>query len=217
MPLTLSAKQNEFLTEKSENNLHVVAAVTDSHNEVYLTDESDHELIRQIKSGNQAGKAFESLVSRYQKMVYFHIRRMIIDHDDTNDVVQITFIKAWKGLENFREDARFYTWIYRIATNEALTFLKQKKRRSLIPMDDVEHQLAGQLEHDPLISSNSLQLKLHQAILTLPEKQRLVFHMRYFDEIKYEDMSQILDTSVGALKASYHHAVNKIKSYFDKH
>jgi len=141
------------------------------------------------------------------------VRRIVIDHDDANDVVQNTFIKVWKGIQGFREDSKLFTWIYRIATNESLTFLKRKRTRFFIPLVNVERQLSEQVSNDPLFSADKLQQKIQQAILKLPEKQRIVFVMRYYDEIKYEDMSEILGTSVGALKASYHHAMNKIQKF----
>lgn len=150
---------------------------------------------------------------KYQQKVYYHIRRMVIDHDDANDLVQTTFIKAWKGLENFREDSQVFTWLYRIATNECLTHLNNKKKRFFIPIADVEHELKSKLDSEPALKANQLEMKLQKAILSLPEKQRTVFNLRYYDEMKYEDMSEVLGTSVGALKASYHHAVQKIEKY----
>jgi RNA polymerase sigma-70 factor (ECF subfamily) len=136
---------------------------------------------------------------------------MVVDHDDANDLTQNTFIKAWNALGNFREDSQLFTWLYRIATNESLTHLKNKSKRFFVPISDVEHELSDKLSHEPLLKADQLQMKLEKAILTLPEKQRLVFNMRYYDNIKYEEMSQMLGTSVGALKASYHHAVQKIE------
>lgn len=174
---------------------------------------TDAELINYFKSPAYSNNAFNAIVVKYQQKIYFHIRRIVIDHDDANDVVQNSFVKAWKGLNNFREDSQLYTWLYRIATNEALTFLKKKKRRLFIPIDSLENQLADKLSNDPLFDANKLELKIQKAILSLPEKQRIVFNMRYYDEIKYEDMSEILDTSVGALKASYHHAMIKVQKY----
>lgn len=174
---------------------------------------SDSELLEQFRSGDNPDYAFNLIVKKYQQRVYYHIRRMVIDHDDADDVTQNTFIKAWKGLAGFREDAQLFTWLYRIATNEALTFLKKKRTVLMIPIVNVERQLSDKIDHDPLIKADELQKKLQKAILTLPEKQRLVFNMKYFDEMKYEDMSAVLGTSVGALKASYHHAVKKIEKY----
>lgn len=138
---------------------------------------------------------------------------MVIDHDDANDLVQTTFIKAWKGLENFREDSQVFTWLYRIATNECLTYLNNKKKRFFLPIGDVEHELTSKLDSEPSLKANQLEMKLQKAILSLPEKQRTVFNLRYYDEMKYEQMSEVLGTSVGALKASYHHAVQKIEKY----
>lgn len=178
-----------------------------------MTDYSDSELLQQFRNGDNPNFAFNLLVRKYQQKVYYHIRRIVIDHDDANDVVQNTFIKAWKGLANFREDSQFFTWLYRIATNESLTFLKKKRTAFFIPIVNVEKQLAHKLDHDPLINADELELKLQKAILSLPEKQRIVFNMKYYDELKYEEMSQVLGTSVGALKASYHHAVKKIEKY----
>lgn len=153
------------------------------------------------------------LMRKYQQKVYYHVRRMVIDHDDANDLVQTTFIKAWKGLENFREDSQVFTWLYRIATNECLTHLNNKKKRFFLPIGDVEHELTSKLDSEPSLKANQLEMKLQKAILSLPEKQRTVFNLRYYDEMKYEQMSEVLGTSVGALKASYHHAVQKIEKY----
>lgn len=138
---------------------------------------------------------------------------MLISHDDTDDALQNTMINAYQGLENFREDASLYTWLYRIATNEALSAIKRKKRRLFLNLDDVSSQLEKSLEEDAYISGDEIQIKLQKAILTLPAKQKLVFNMKYFDEMKYEEISEILNTSVGALKASYHHAVRKIEKF----
>ena len=172
--------------------------------------QSDSELLDLFRKADNKHYALNLLIQKYQKQNYWHVRHIVIDHDDTNDVVQNTFIKVWKNLEGFREDSRFYTWLYRIATNEAINFLKQKRSGFLIPYKDIEGQLAVSLKEDPYFNGNEIQLKLQKAILTLPEKQRIVFNMKYFEGVKYEDMAVILNTSVGALKASYHIAVNKI-------
>jgi len=140
---------------------------------------------------------------------------MVIHHDDADDVIQNTFLKVWTGLDGFREDSQLYTWLYRIATNEALTFLKKKRTKLFMPLVDVEQQLCRSLESDHHINGNELQVRLQKAVLSLPEKQRIVFNMKYFDDMKYEDMSEVLGTSVGALKASYHHAVKKIEKYME--
>lgn len=178
-----------------------------------MSEFSDQELLECFRDpdGSRKHYAFNLLVKKYQQRIYAHIRRMVIDHDDANDLVQNTFIKIWTHLEGFREDSQLFTWIYRIATNETLGFLKQKKRRYFLPIVNVEGELQSKLIHDQGINANHLELKLQKAILTLPEKQRLVFHLRYYDNMKYEEMSKVLETSVGALKASYHHAVQKIE------
>ncbi|MFO7923402.1 MAG: sigma-70 family RNA polymerase sigma factor [Bacteroidales bacterium] len=177
-----------------------------------MQDHSDRELLSLFRNPDQKNYAFNIIVRKYQERLYWHIRKMIIVHDDTDDLLQNTFMKAWKGLENFREESQLYTWLYRIATNEALSFLKEKRKKYFIPMVDVEKELSSGLEGDSYFNGEELQLRLQKAILKLPEKQRLVFNMRYFDEMKYEDMAGILDTSVGALKASYHHAAKKIEN-----
>ncbi|MCK4639043.1 MAG: sigma-70 family RNA polymerase sigma factor [Bacteroidales bacterium] len=154
---------------------------------------------------------FNLLVRKYQKQIYWHVRRIVIDHDDSDDVVQNTFIKIWKNINKFRDESKLFTWIYRIATNEALNFLKRKRQKLFIPLVNVEQRLSNSLSDDIYFNGDEIQLKLQKAILQLPEKQRLVFNMKYYNEIKYEDMSEILNTSVGALKASYHIAVKKIE------
>jgi RNA polymerase sigma factor (sigma-70 family) len=174
---------------------------------------SDKELLELFRIGENRHYAFNLLVKKFQNQIYWHIRRIIIGHDDTNDVVQNTFLKVWQNLDNFREDSQLFTWLYRIATNESINFLNQKRKKFFIPFVDVEHQLSNKLKEDPYFKGDAIQLKLQKAILKLPEKQRIVFNMRYFEEIKYEDMSEILGTSVGALKASFHIAVKKIEKY----
>ncbi len=171
---------------------------------------SDTELLSLYESGN-SDYAFNLIVRKYQQKIYYQIRRMVIDHDDASDLTQITFIKAWKGLSSFRKEAQLSTWLYRIATNECLNFLNKKKRRFFLPLINVEAELSEKLLQQPEIKADALELKLQKAILTLPEKQRMVFQLRYYDEMKYEDMSEVLGTSVGALKASYHHAARKIE------
>lgn len=172
----------------------------------------DREILEGIKIPGKEEVAFNQLLQKYQERLYWHIRKIVIGHDDTDDVLQNTMIKVWKSLPSFRADSGLFTWLYRIATNEALTFLKQKKKRAFAPWVDVEHKISETLESDPWFNGDEIQLKLQQAILKLPDKQRIVFNMKYFDEVKYEDMSVILETSVGALKASYHHAVKKIEA-----
>jgi RNA polymerase sigma-70 factor (ECF subfamily) len=173
---------------------------------------NDNQILEAIRTPGNEEAAFNQLVANYQERLYWHIRKILVEHDDTDDVLQNTFIKVWRSLPDFRGDSELYTWLYRIATNEALTFLKKKKKQSFAPWVDVEHKMSEKLESDPWFNGDEIQLKLQQAILKLPEKQRIVFNMRYFDEIKYEEMASILNTSVGALKASYHHAVKKIEA-----
>jgi RNA polymerase sigma factor (sigma-70 family) len=177
---------------------------------------SDKELLEKYRVSDTQNYAFNLIVRKYQERIYWHIRKIVINHDDADDVVQNTFLKVWGGLQNFREDSQLYTWLYRIATNEALTFLKRKKTKYFLPIIDVEQQLSNSIESDPYFDGDELQIKLQKAIIKLPEKQRLVFNMKYFDEMKYEDMSEILGTSVGALKASFHHAVKKIEKFIEE-
>jgi len=176
---------------------------------------SDKELLDMFRKPETRNYAFNLIVRKYQERIYWHIRKIVIIHDDADDVIQNTFVKVWGGLDNFREDSQLFTWLYRIATNEALSFLKKKKTKFFLPLVDVEQELASSLESSPHINGTEIQIKLQKAILTLPEKQRVVFNLKYFEEMKYEEMSDILGTSVGALKASYHHAVKKIEKYFD--
>jgi RNA polymerase sigma-70 factor (ECF subfamily) len=173
----------------------------------------DAEILRKFQDEKTRNEAFNLLLKKYQQKLYWHIRRMVIDHDDSDDIVQDTFVKIWKNLPNFRNDAQLYTWMYRIATNECITFLNKKKQKNNIPLDDVAYELADTLADSTYFNGDKAQLKLQQAILTLPEKQRLVFNMKYYDDMKYEQMSDVLGTSVGALKASFHLAVKKIESY----
>ncbi|MBN8692901.1 MAG: RNA polymerase sigma factor [Bacteroidetes bacterium] len=161
--------------------------------------------------------ALHHLIEKYQQKIYWQIRKIVIDHDDADDVMQNTFIKVWKGLENFKEESQLFTWLYRIATNESLTFLRQKQKRNTVSLEPIEYQLSQTLESDEYFKGDAIQLKLQQAILSLPEKQRVVFNMRYYDEMPYEQMSEVLETSVGALKASYHHAAKKIEEYLLNH
>jgi RNA polymerase sigma-70 factor (ECF subfamily) len=177
---------------------------------------SEKELIALFNIGHNQDYVFNILVNEYKERLYWHIRKILINHEDTDDVLQNTFIKAWKGLSNFREDSNLFTWLYRIATNEALSFLRQKKRVGFLPWSGVEKNLAETLESDEYFNGDALQIKLQKAILNLPEKQRIVFNMKYFDEMKYEEISDILGTSVGALKATYHHAVKKIEISMNK-
>ena len=172
----------------------------------------DSEILEKFSSENTRHEAFNMLLNKYQQKIYWHIRRLVIDHDDTDDLVQDVFIKVWKNLVNFRSDSQLFTWIYRIATNESITFLNRKKLRNSVSLDDSNGlDLAETLADSPYFDGDKAQMKLQKALLTLPEKQRLVFNMKYFDNLKYEEISEILGTSVGALKASFHIAVKKIE------
>lgn len=177
----------------------------------------DKELLLQFKQAVSKEKAFTAIIKKYQEKLYWHIRRMVVDHDDANDVLQNMFIKVWNGLENFREDSQLYTWLYRIATNESLSFLEQQKKRSAISLNDVEEGLSNTVKADTNFDASRLEWKLQLAIQQLPEKQRVVFNLRYFDEMPYHEMSKVLDTSEGALKASYHHAAKKIEEFLTSH
>ena len=173
----------------------------------------NHKLITNLKDENKRDLAFHTLVNKYQERLYWHIRKIVLSHEDADDVLQNTFIKVWKSIGNFREESSLYTWLYRIATNESLTYINSNKRKSFVPMNDTSEFLMNNLKSDPYFEGDEIQLKLQEAILRLPEKQRLVFNMKYFDGIKYDDMSEVLNTSVGALKASFHHAAKKIEEY----
>jgi RNA polymerase sigma factor (sigma-70 family) len=177
----------------------------------------DETLLIQFKDESQKEAAFTSIVKKYQEKIYWHIRRIVVEHDDANDVVQNTFVKAWRGLDNFRADSKLYTWLYRIATNESLTFISNKKKKSAVSFTDVEEGLSNSIKASENFDGQKLEWKLQLAIQQLPEKQRVVFNLRYFDEMPYDEMSQVLDTSAGALKASYHHAAKKIEEYILNH
>lgn len=178
-----------------------------------LTHSDDKELLLQFKKAATKEKGFTGIIKKYQERLYWHIRRMVVHHEDANDVLQNMFIKVWNGLENFREDSQLYTWLYRIATNESLTFIEQQKRKASISLSDVENGLSEKLKADKNFDAHKIEWKLQLAMQTLPEKQRVVFNLRYYDEMPYEEMSRVLETSEGALKASYHHAVKKIENY----
>ncbi len=164
---------------------------------------------------NTAGieQGFRLLMETYQERLYWQVRRMVIDHDDANDVLQNCLIKIYKGIGNFEGKSKLYTWLYRIATNEAITFLNKKKQKMTASLDQGENSLANQIQADPYFDGDEIQAKLKEAIINLPEKQQLVFNLRYFDEMSYADMSEVLGTTQGALKASFHHAVKKVEAY----
>lgn len=165
---------------------------------------------------NTRMKAFESLVDYYSEPLYWQIRRIVLTHDDTNDILQNTFLKAWNNLEYFRGEAKLSTWLYRIALNESLNFVSKQQSRQQISVDSSDLDLANQLEGDPYFDGDKTEMLFQQALQTLPEKQRIIFNLKYFEEMKYEEISEIIGTSIGALKASYHHAVKKIEDFFSK-
>ena len=175
--------------------------------------QEEQEFILELLNPKTQNEAFQKLLSTYQKPLYNHIRNIVLNHDDSDDVLQNTFIKIFQYLKNFKGDSKLFSWMYRIATNEALTFLSQKAKMNGISTEALQNKTIDNLKADVFFDGNEIQLKLQKAIAKLPEKQQLVFKMKYFEEMKYENMSEILDTSVGALKASYHHTVKKIEEY----
>ena len=174
---------------------------------------SDSELLALFREEGKTRDAFDMLVRTYGERLYWHIRKMVVSHDDTNDILQNCLIKAWNGLSSFREEAKLYTWLYRIATNETITFLKKQRSHLFQPISEISRQLCETLPSDPLFNGDELQLQLQKAIHSLPNRQRQVFIMRYFEGLKYEEISEVLGTTVGSLKASYHHAADKIEEY----
>lgn len=170
-------------------------------------------LVEQLQDVQTKEQAFRVLISEYKERLYWHIRKIVISHDDTDDVLQNTFIKVFRGIDSFKQDSKLYSWMYRIATNESITFLKKRAKERSVDISEINQELVTSLNSDEWFSGDEIQLILQKALTTLPEKQRLVFNMKYFDNMKYEEISNILDTSVGALKASYFHAVRKIEDY----
>jgi RNA polymerase sigma-70 factor (ECF subfamily) len=178
---------------------------------------SDTELLAMFREPATKDKAFSILVKKYQERLYWHIRRMLVDHEDSNDVMQNVFIRVWNALANFREDAQLYTWLYRIATNECLSFIEKQKKKGTLSLNELESGLSNKIRADKDFDGSKLEWKLQLAIQQLPEKQRVVFTLRYYDEMPYEEMSRVLETSAGALKASYHHAAKKIEDFILNH
>ena len=170
-------------------------------------------LVQDLKTKNTQAQAFNVLVSMYKERLYWQIRGIVLNHDDADDVLQNTFIKVYKNIDGFKGDSQLFSWMYRIATNEALSFIKHRAKMQGITDEDYQEKLVSNLQADVYFEGDEIQLKLQQAITTLPERQKLVFNMKYFQELKYEEISQILDTSVGGLKASYHLAVKKVEQY----
>jgi RNA polymerase sigma factor (sigma-70 family) len=175
--------------------------------------QEEEEFIQQLLNPKTQNEAFQKLLLTYQRPMYNHIRNLVLNHDDTDDVLQNTFIKVFQNLKNFKRESKLFSWMYRIATNEALTFLNQKAKKGGITSETLQNKTIDNLKSDSYFDGNEIQIKLLKAIVTLPEKQQLVFKMKYFQELKYEEISEILGTSVGALKASYHHAVKKIEAF----
>ena len=171
----------------------------------------ESDLIKNLKNKNTQNVAFENLIQQYKEPIYWHIRRILLDHDDSNDVLQNTFVKVFKGIQNFKGDSKLYTWIYRIATNESINFLKIKSKKYFQGSEEMTNYMLSNLKDDPYFDGDELQLKLQFIISKLPQKQKLVFQMKYEQNMKFKDISEILGTSIGALKASYHIAVGKIK------
>ena len=170
-------------------------------------------LIAQLKNPLTQEQAFRVLMSQYKERLYWHIRKIVISHDDADDVLQNTFIKVYRNIDNFKAESKLYSWMYRIATNESITFINKRAKQSNIDISEMHNKLVENLEADVHFDGDEMQLKLQKAIAILPQKQQLVFNMKYFDDMKYQDISEVLDTSVGALKASYHHAVKKIENF----
>ena len=176
-----------------------------------MQDEKD--FIKALLDSKTQNIAFQKLLRDYQKPLYNHIRNIVLNHDDADDVLQNTFIKVFQHLKNFKAESKLFSWMYRIATNEAITFINQKAKRNGTTSEAMQSKIVDNLKADVYFDGNEIQIKLQKAVAQLPEKQQLVFKMKYYEEIKYEDMSEILGTSVGALKASYHHAVKKIEEF----
>jgi len=170
-------------------------------------------LVQQLQNTKTRDNAFKVLVTQYKKRLYWHIRKIVIVHDDADDVLQNTFVKIFKNINKFNQESKLYSWMYRIATNESITFINKRAKERNVDISDYQQQLANTLESDVFFSGDKIQIILQKAIATLPQKQQLVFNMKYFDELKYDEISEILETSVGALKASYFHAVKKIEKY----
>tara|TARA_R110002124_G_scaffold88041_1_gene226242 strand:- start:9736 stop:10284 length:549 start_codon:yes stop_codon:yes gene_type:complete len=176
-----------------------------------LVDETH--FVEQLRNTQTKEKAFRELVSTYKERLYWHIRKIVISHDDADDVLQNTFIKVFRGIDNFKQESQLFSWMYRIATNESISFINKKAKEKNVDISDYQHSLTSNLDSDLHFDGDQIQLILQKAIKTLPTKQQLVFNMKYFDELKYKEISEILETSEGALKASYFHAVKKIEDY----
>lgn len=182
-----------------------------------MNDYNEKEIIALLQEPDRQREAFERIVHNYSEALYWQIRRLVLSHDDANDVLQNTFIKAWQNIEYFRGEAKMSTWLYRIAFNECLTFMNRRRAEEQISLDDIDSEVINKLESDTYFNGDEMQKTFLKAIHQLPEKQQMVFNLKYFKEMKYDEMSEIFGTSIGALKASYHHAVKKIEAYLEKH
>ena len=179
-----------------------------------MIEPQDTEILSLLRADKTREQGFRLLMQQYQERIYWHIRKFVFDHDDANDIMQNTFIKVYKGIGKFKGESKLYTWLYKIASNESITFINGRKRKATTSLDDEGHNLANTLRADTFFDGNEAQMLLQEALGGLPDKQRLVFNMKYFDDMSYQEISEILGTSVGALKASYHHAVKKIQLFF---
>ena len=168
-------------------------------------------LVKQLKDPDTQEIAFRTLISNYKERLYWHIRKIVLSHDDTDDVLQNTFIKVFKNINGFKEESKLFSWMYRIATNESITFINKRAKEKNVDISDLQYKMAENLEDDVFFDGDEIQLTLQKAIATLPQKQQLVFNMKYYDDLKFKEISEILNTSVGALKSSYHYAVKKIE------
>lgn len=177
---------------------------------------NEEDIVVQLRNPDTQRSAFSQVVSCYGEKLYWQIRKMVLSHDDAKDLLQNTFLKAWTSIDYFRGEAKLSTWLYKIAVNECITFLNKQRSINNISIDDTDVFMLDRLKGDEYFDGDQAQIKLQKAVLTLPEKQRLVFNMKYYNEMKYEDMSEVLGTSVGALKASYHHAVKKVEEFLTK-
>jgi RNA polymerase sigma-70 factor, ECF subfamily len=178
--------------------------------------EIDNEILSKLSKSSLQNEGFQLLIKHYQKPLYYHLRNILYDHEDTNDVLQNTYIKIFKNIQNFKGESKLYSWLYRIASNESFTFLEQKRKKQMLSNEDLQQKSIENLQTDVYFNGYEITQKLHNAIAVLPQKQQMVFKLRYFEELKYEQISEILDTSIGALKANYHHAVKKIEEYLEK-
>ena len=182
-----------------------------------MSNYNEKEIICLLQDATRQREAFGAIVKEYSESLYWQIRRLVLSHDDANDILQNTFIKAWSNIDYFRGDAKMSTWLYRIALNECLTYVNKQQANNILSIDDADIEVLGKLESDPYFDGDETQRVFLRAIHSLPQKQQMVFNLKYFKEMKYEEISEILGTSVGALKASYHHAVKKIETFLEKH